>query len=596
MSNTPPKPRLALSIGIIGHRPNRLPEAARVKVQADVVNLLDRLHAEVRTALAADQEYFSHNEPQLSLISALAEGADRMAAEAALARGWALDVALPFAADVYRTDFETPESNSAFDGLLRKARSVLVLPGLRLNQTRAYESVGLTVLGQSDILLAIWDHGASGGGGGTTEMLKAAVKLGVPILHIDANGKSPPRILWSELSDFPVPADTLDSVPADDVNSGVKLLVEKLVSPPLQGTERRSLKRYIAEQFSGYNFRCEFPALMMICGVRSMQKTDWRPSSPQLLADELLKLCPSIPSGELQREPGVLALAYGWADAVGIRFAGVFRSAFVLNFLFASSAVIAAVTSLLFAHDKKYLFVSAELLLIGVVLINTIVGRLQAWHQHWFEAREVAERLRVALALWMLGARPKTFFGREPAWTGWYARALVREQGLRSTVLDDAELSAMRTVLLAVLAGQCTYHHTTAVRMGKLERRLEVIGLCLFAATALTASAFLAAFLSASHFLEIHERIPSLVTMLAASLPALATATYGIRVIGDFEGIARRSERAHDALKKLIDAINHDQLTLDRLRARARDTAEAMLGDVSSWRIAAESRSLNLPG
>jgi hypothetical protein len=592
MSNTPPKPRLALAIGIIGHRPNRLPEAARDKVQADVANVLDRLSAEVKIAFASYQEFFSRGDPLLSLVSALAEGADRMAAEAALARGWALDVTLPFSATVYRTDFETPESNSTFDGLLCRARSVLVLPGQRRDETRAYESVGLTVLGQSDILLAIWDHGASGGGGGTSEMLEAAVELGVPILHVDANGKAPPRILWSELSEFPMPADTLDGVPVDDLNNGLKLLVEKLVSPPLHQTERRSLKRYIAEQFSGYNFRCEFPTLMMACGVRSMQKTDWRPSNPQILADELLKLCPSIPSGELQREPSVLALAYGWADAVGIRFAEAFRSAFVLNFLFASLAVVAVVTSLVFAHEKKYLFVSVELLLIGVVLINTMVGRLRAWHQRWFEPREVAERLRIALALWTLGTRPKSFFGREPAWTGWYARALVREQSLRSTVLDETELSAARTVLLALLADQCAYHHTTAVRMGKLERRLERFGLLLFFLTALTAVIFLLA----SHLVEVNERAAFFVTVLAASLPALATATYGIRVIGDFEGIARRSERTHEALKKLIDAINHDPLTLDRLRARARGAAEAMLGDVSSWRIAAESRSLNIPG
>ena len=31
---------------------------------------------------------------------------------------------------------------------------------------------------------------------------------------------------------------------------------------------------------------------------------------------------------------------------------------------------------------------------------------------------------------------------------------------------------------------------------------------------------------------------------LSAVLPAFATATYGIRLIGDFEGSARRSERA----------------------------------------------------
>jgi hypothetical protein len=81
-----------------------------------------------------------------------------------------------------------------------------------------------------------------------------------------------------------------------------------------------------------------------------------------------------------------------------------------------------------------------------------------------------------------------------------------------------------------------------------------------------------------------------------AGLPALATATYGIRVIGDFEGIARRSQRTHAVLSRLIASIERDPLDLELLRARARAAADAMLGDVSSWRLAAESRPLAIPG
>jgi hypothetical protein len=40
-----------------------------------------------------------------------------------------------------------------------------------------------------------------------------------------------------------------------------------------------------------------------------------------------------------------------------------------------------------------------------------------------------------------------------------------------------------------------------------------------------------------------HELLKHLVIAVTAGLPALAIATYGIRVIGDFEGIATRSQR-----------------------------------------------------
>jgi hypothetical protein len=336
---------------------------------------------------------------------------------------------------------------------------------------------------------------------------------------------------------------------------------------------------------------------MAACCVRVIRKSDWRPFEPSILADELLRLGASASEGQSPGEPAVVALAYGWADAIGIRFAQKFRSAFVTNFLLASMAVVVAASSLLFDHEKKPFFVSVELLLILAVLINTIVGRWRRWQQRWFEPREVAERLRIARALWTLGTRPKSFSGEEPAWTGWYVRAIVREQNLRTGLLDEYALSLSRSVLLALLHDQCTYHCTTATRMEKLETRLELIGSFLFGATALTAVIFL----SVVGIIGIHEAVKYeskvfLVTALAAGLPALATASYGIRLIGDFEGIARRSERTHKALKQLIEVINHDPLTLDHLRARARGAAEAMLGDVSSWRIAAESRGLNIPG
>ena len=52
--------------------------------------------------------------PDLRLVSALAEGADRIAAKAALEAGWTLEVVLPFATEEYEQDFDSPESKEAF--------------------------------------------------------------------------------------------------------------------------------------------------------------------------------------------------------------------------------------------------------------------------------------------------------------------------------------------------------------------------------------------------------------------------------------------------------------------------------------------------
>jgi hypothetical protein len=139
--------------------------------------------------------------------------------------------------------------------------------------------------------------------------------------------------------------------------------------------------------------------------------------------------------------------------------------------------------------------------------------------------------------------------------------------------------------------------------MTTLERRLEWIGLTLFVLTVLVAldhllfrEGLLHCALATLGFHLDHEVANRAAIFLSAVLPAFATATYGIRVIGDFEGIARRSERTHESLNGHIMALRQDPPSLDVLRRRARAAGEAMLGDVSSWRLAVESRGLAIPG
>ena len=226
------------------------------------------------------------------------------------------------------------------------------------------------------------------------------------------------------------------------------------------------------------------------------------------------------------REQSVLALAYGWADAFGAWFGQVFRSAFVTNFLLAAFAVLAAALSLVWsdpgkldataladlAHHKVP-FVVFELICILTVMVNTASGRWHGWHRRWFEAREVAERLRVALPLWVLGVRPATFAGEEPTWTGWYARAIVRAQGMRAGTLDVSALNASRATLNAVLRHQCDYHKSSASRMGNMERRLEWVGLILFVLTLITVGLFLTALYAG---VSVTPWVAYLVTALAA--------------------------------------------------------------------------------
>ena len=197
--------------------------------------------------------------------------------------------------------------------------------------------------------------------------------------------------------------------------------------------------------------------------------------------------------------------------------------------------------------------------------------------------------------------------GAEPTWTGWYARAVVRAQGLRHGAARPATASPQaRAAVTGLLDDQCGYHEATAERMHRLEHRLERAGLACFALTIAAALAYLAVKLpdlAARRAGTRPRREPGdsfgiVVAALTAGLPALATATYGIRVIGDFAGISRRSQRTHDGVLAALVAADRrrGRRTCSSLRARVRAAADVMLGDVAGWRLSAESRGLAIPG
>jgi hypothetical protein len=172
------------TIAVTGHRPNRLPAPARGMVEDQIGTLLTEI------LLLADAQARA-----IVLVCGLAEGADRMAADAALRQGVPFAAVLPFAVAEYQKDFADEESRSHFQSLLAAARRVDVLPGDANDRDSAYEAAGLTMLNVAQMLIAIWDGGPSGGRGGTTEMVRHAAQRGMPVLVIDALGQKPPEML-----------------------------------------------------------------------------------------------------------------------------------------------------------------------------------------------------------------------------------------------------------------------------------------------------------------------------------------------------------------------------------------------------------------
>lgn len=640
MTANPPKPRFALSVGVVGHRPKDLAKAGNQDgVHPALQDISPNIERDIRLTLSAISaaavrarkdhfEYFDQfiTPPQiLTLVSALAEGADTIAAQIAHELEYTLEAPLPFARLEYEKDFQykadekaklsqvdadkaTKRALDAYHALLDKVSTTFELPGQhalssdnqhegKLREQRAYEAAGLTVLSQADIVLAVWDHELARGRGGTAELVAEAARAGIPIVLVDAKGVEPVKVHWRNLMKFPAPIVAIDDLPSESLEVGIPRVVDELVRLPKTTEQREGAKRWFNEDRHCVNIRFGFPLLRSVFFAPFFKLRDFFPRLPDDIAKEYVDDASPVLHATQAKSILKLATPYGWADAVANYFAQFFRSAFVLNFFFAAFAVVAASSGVTMGDAEglaEKVPAGLEILLIVCVILNTILGYFLGWHHRWVEAREIAERLRAALPLWTLGLRPGFFPGEEPTWTGWYARAIVRMQGLRAGNLNIDHMSAERTVLLKMLDGQCRYNRRNAKRARRLERGLEWIGIVLLGATLAIAFDHLTG--SEMMSCAFDDKAHDVTIWLSVALPALATASYGVRVIGDFEGIFHRAGRTSHQLEQLAIAINQDPTELAMLRARARTAADIMLGDVASWRLSAESRGLAIPG
>ena len=156
----PPLPdRLPLVVGVTGHR----------DLRDEDIPLLER---EVATVFASLRREFlgKDDETPVIVLSALAEGADRLVARVALAHGARLIVPLPMPLDEYRRDFEPglkPGNHAEFEELFAQAIAAPVMPlqdtsveALRADPDKRnaqYRALGIFIVQHCHVLLALWD-------------------------------------------------------------------------------------------------------------------------------------------------------------------------------------------------------------------------------------------------------------------------------------------------------------------------------------------------------------------------------------------------------------------------------------------------------
>jgi hypothetical protein len=596
------KPRLCLSIGVTGHREHKLEGADIAIVTATVARTLAQLQQALQVVGTHHHLAFSNEPPQLRMVSALADGADTIVAKAALAAGWRVDACLPFPRDEYANDFSVAAHHDEFVALLARVSSTFELPGNHNEAIAAYEAVGHLVLEQCDVLLALWDGDPYRGRGGTSRVVADAVARRIPVIHIHTHNAAAPLVLWSGLSDAEIEQPIVETVPNAPASTAIAQVVAALTVPPEHKVDTRMLKQFYRERAATSTPALAYPLLLAATGVRPLSRRDLKPMQAEASSDDL--------RGLLGRSSGGTGFAaqlisrYGLADTAASYFAQIFRSGFVGNFTLAAIAVILALSGLL-APALKLPIITGELVCVILILLNTHAGKRFGWHERWMDNRHLAEQLR-ALALTSvlgdLGLRSHSgHSGRDaaaiPGWVGWLARATAREAGLPNQLADTKYLTGVRDMALHLISDQIAYQNTNAARMHKLERRLHHAGEFLFGGTVVACVTWMVFKIAGLPMGVVgNVGMTEIVTFLTAVLPALGASIYGIRMQGDFAGIAFRSQVTVTRLERLQRAMNDDPLEYERLSARLRNLADIMLTDVSNWRTTYQARPLALPG
>jgi hypothetical protein len=596
-----PRPGLAFRVGITGAR--ALDAAALPALQQALRQVLGEVKATLET-LAGQPEtaaLYAPGAPLLRMISPLAEGADRLAATAALALGYRLEAPLPFPADEYEHDF--PNTAGEFRDLLAAAAPhVLALDGARGEaETRCYEAVGRLVVRNCDLLVAIWDGGKSRGRGGTAEIVRYAARHGLPVWWLHASGQGQPAWLADGAA-----LKQLDACPRGEAAQPLlvkyieqRVLPNAMMEPPQAGMIGGLLNRLLGEDTRS-------PLTAMLAEPRPERRIIWslhgrvmrwaagsRPKTPA---------APPAPAGEVW---AYWQRFYEPVDRCAVAYAERYRSSYILVFALAAFAACAAVLGV-GIHPVALVSTSVEFaLLIGIMVIVGVNER-RHWHKRSITYRLLAELVRkqqaLALLAWSLPAAEAFAVTGESAaapvrdvLVGWYFNAVLRAAPLaRGTLGGETLVTASAYIRAGLVEGQIAYHANRQEEMERAARRFGRLGSEFFL---LTLVAVMVKFLlmwtlalaPGTHGVGVLDRYTILAGFVAALLPALSAAFVGIRGYAELEFMADQSLQMHRVLAQFAERLRHvpleAPLASQEVGAELLVLAEGMLRDVRGWAL-----------
>lgn len=643
--SAPLPPPIALSLGVTGHRSgNAAFSANRARIERVLTSIMDR----IETAAAAVTA-------PIRLHSLLTDGIDQIAARHALDHGWDLVAPLPFGRDLNIAINALPETVADGQALaagrpasdpLTEARAAAIrelgasarlfelaerdalLYRLFIEKLAARTDIhaaqafaarcsarvalaGRVLIEQSDLVIGVWDGVSRAFLGGTGHTISEALEHGTPVVWIDANAPEDWQILRA-----PEALAAGGTVDIDQREAALVELVETALQPP--GEDRTpgladerwrphssriaTAYRRVEALFAGEGRR--FRSLRQIYETPEAIATG-SGASLLALAHDLPGADPAMPSAIEQQ----VLRRFAWTDGVSAWLSDAYRGGMIANFIFSALAVVMGILyDPLGLADRKWLFASVELLLLSTILLITFVGSRLRWHGRWFETRRVAEYLRHAPILLLLGvarAPGRWPQGADVAWPEYHARRALRAVGLPRIALSPAYLrQSLSDLLDRHVVSQRDYHWGKARRLTAVHHNLDTFSTRLFQLAVASVTVYLLVKAGSVLGLVPHgwpQALSKPGTFFGVALPTFGAAIAGIRYFGDFERFAAISEVTaakldglHSRITLLLGAPD-DRIDYARVSELVHAVDDVVVSEIENWQAVFGGKHIAVP-
>lgn len=474
-------------VGVTGHR--HLPQEEWGRIEKQVREVLDEIKQTANLIYQEHINFFSHYHadgcPQFRLISALAEGADRLVAHQALELGYALQCPLPFSRTFYESTFEADDAeHREFRELLGRADAVFeVAAGNTRFTSQAYADIADVLISHSDFLVALWDGQPGRSIAGTYATIKAARQRHIPVIIISTEAGN------KDSHDAPAVVYRGEKGTEKDWSFAVKRRLKQILLPLADGNNPLFPVSGVAKPHHGGEWQKMFEKILLIHTPSTVPT--------QCVADEATAQPLPAASPWSQRKGVFSALVADIGkhyrnSLLGRQFFPLLATVF-LTFALNCSYLpflpwFKTVTGIEEIYVKMLLY-GLQILSILFSLYLVLRDRTAQYHRKFFNYRVLAELCRQTTYFFPMGFCHARYHRRAyqkndgDNETAWYYRMLLRSEGLpHATISHDDLKQWLQWLKESFVQPQWNYHAKRASRCGYLQNRLAIIALLFFMA------------------------------------------------------------------------------------------------------------------